>query len=127
MFDHVIKVAFVVDDVAAAIEFYTTTLDLTVEARYPSNAGEGEDFVFLKSKTIYVELLPKKVMGDAPIGFHHLAFLADDVDKGMEELRQRGATITAEAWDAGIGGIRLGDFEGPGGVMLRLFSKPQTQ
>jgi catechol 2,3-dioxygenase-like lactoylglutathione lyase family enzyme len=33
MFDHVIKIAFVVDDIAKAVEFYTTTLDLEVEAR----------------------------------------------------------------------------------------------
>ncbi|OPZ15675.1 MAG: Glyoxalase-like domain protein [candidate division BRC1 bacterium ADurb.BinA364] len=124
MFDHVIKVAFVVEDVAQAVEFYTQTLDLEVEARYPSGAGQGEDFVFLKSKTIYVELLPRKAMGGAPVGFHHLAFKADNVDTRLAELKRRGATITAEAFDAGVGGIRLGDFEGPGGVLLRLFSKP---
>jgi len=124
MFDHPIKVAFVVENIAKAIEFYTTILDLEVEARYPSGEGEGEDFVFLKSQTIYVELLPKKAMGDAPVGFHHLAFKADNVDKRLAELKDRGANVTAEAFDAGVGGIRLGDFAGPEGILLRLFSKP---
>ena len=124
MFDHVIKVAFVVEDVAKAVEFYTRTLDLQVDARYPSGKGEGEDFVFLRSKTIFVELLPKKAMGDAPVGFHHMAFKVDSVDRRVADLKERGANVIAEAYDAGVGGIRLADFEGPEGVLLRLFTKP---
>lgn len=124
MFNHVIKVAFVVEDIVKAVEFYTSTLDLEVDARYPSGKGEGEDFVFLKSKTVFVELLPKKAMGDAPVGFHHITFKVDKVDTRLAELKERGAKITAEAFDAGVGGIRLGDFEGPGGVLLRLFTRP---
>lgn len=114
MFNHPIKVGFVVDDVSEAIRFYTRILDLRIEARFPSDAGPGEDFVFMKSESIFVELLPRKAMGGAPVGFHHLAFLVDNVDQRLAELRQRGATVTAEAFDAGVGGIRLGDFEGPG-------------
>ena len=122
MFDHIIKVAFVVSDIAEAVRFYTEQLDLEVEARFPSDAGEGEDFVFLKSKTSYIELMPEAAMGGAPVGFHHVAFLVDEVDKRLEQLRERKVKITEEAFDAGIGGIRLGDFEGPGSVLLRLFT-----
>ena len=122
MFDHIIKVAFVVPDVAEAVRFYTEKLDLEVEARFPSGAGPGEDFVFLKSKTSSIELMPEKAMAGAPIGFHHVAFLVDDVDKRLQELRDRNVKITAEAFDAGIGGIRLGDFEGPGNLLHRLFT-----
>ena len=68
MFDHIIKTAFVVSDVPEAVRFYTEVLDLEVAARFPSDCGEGEDFVFLKSNTSYIELLPEKVMGGAPVG-----------------------------------------------------------
>lgn len=118
-----IKVAFVVADVPAAVEFYTRTLDLKVEARYPSGQGPGEDFVFLASSTIYVELLPQKAMGGAPVGFHHLAFWSDDVPSHLAELRARGAEVVSEAFPAGVGGITLGDFKGPEGVLLRLFNQ----
>lgn len=121
MTDKPIKIAFVVADVTAAIDFYTRTLDLKVQARYPSGLGAGEDFVFLSSATIYVELLPQKAMGGAPVGFHHLAFWSDDVQAQLDELKARGAEVLAEAFPAGVGGITLGDFKGPGGVLLRLF------
>lgn len=118
-----IKIAFVVDDIASAIAFYTQVLDLRVEARYSSDAGTGEDFVFLVSESIYVELLPKKAMGEAPIGFHHLAFKSNDVKRHLENLARRGAEVTSEAYYAGVGSITLGDFRGPGEVLLRLFDK----
>ena len=98
MFDHVIKIAFVVDDIAKAVEFYTTTLDLEVEARYPSGEGEGEYFVFFEPKTVFVELLPKKAMGDATLGFHHLAFKVDSVERRLAELKEHGANVAAEAF-----------------------------
>ena len=123
MFNRPIKVAFVADDVPAATEFYIKTLDLEVEASYPSGCGEGEDFVFLKSETVYVELLPFKAMDGAPCGFHHLAFWSEDVQKNLDELKSRGATVTADAFSAGVGGITLGDFEGPEGILLRLFNQ----
>lgn len=122
MFNHPIKVAFVVGDVSAAVRFFTELMDLRIEARFPSGTGPGEDFVFLRSETIYIELLPRKAMGGAPPGFHHLAFLVDNVDQRLAELHHRGATVAADAFDAGVGGIRLGDVEGPDGVLLRLFS-----
>lgn len=121
--NHPVKVAFVVADIAAATDFYTKTLDLEVDAVYPSEFGPSENFVFLKSETIFVELLPYKAMGGAPIGFHHLAFWSDDVQQHLDDLKSRGAKITADAFPAGIGGITLGDFEGPGGVLLRLFNQ----
>lgn len=124
MTDRPIKIAFVVADVPAAVDFYTRTLDLTVKARYPSGQGAGEDFVFLDSATIYVELLPQKAMGGAPVGFHHLAFWSDDVQAHLAELRTRGAEVLSDAFPAGVGGITLGDFKGPGGVLLRLFHQP---
>lgn len=119
-----IKIAFVVADVPAAVAFYTQTLDLKVKARYPSGQGEGEDFVFLSSATIYVELLPQKAMGGAPVGFHHLAFWSDNVETHLAELKARGAEVISDAFPAGVGGITLGDFKGPGGVLLRLFHQP---
>ncbi len=125
--NHPIKVAFVVDNVAAAMDFYSKTLDLEVDAVYPSEFGPEENFVFLKSKTIYLELLPYKAMDGAPVGFHHLAFWSDDVQRHLDDLKARGAKITSQAFPAGVGGITLGDLEGPGGVRLRLFNQQKLE
>lgn len=118
-----IKIAFIVDDVKAAVDFYTTVLDLEVMASYPSDLGAHESYVSLKSQSIFIELLPKKAMGGAPVGFHHLAFWSGDVQHHLDCLRDRGAKVTSKAFSAGIAGITLGDFEGPGDVLLRLFNQ----
>jgi catechol 2,3-dioxygenase-like lactoylglutathione lyase family enzyme len=127
MTDKPVKIAFVVADIPAAVEFYTRILDLRVKSRYPSGLGGSDDFVFLSSATIDVELLPQKAMGGSPVGFHHLAFRSDHVETHLAELKVRGAVVISDAFPAGVGGITLGDFTGPGGVLLRLFNQtPQT-
>ena len=121
-----IKIAFVVEDIQAAIAFYTRIFDLKVDAIYPSEAGESEPFVFLKSQTIFIELLPRGAMGGAAPGFHHLAFWSDDVSAQLKQLRNKGAKTLTGAYPAGVGNITLADIGGPEGVLLRLFHQPET-
>lgn len=121
MLNKPIKIAFVVQDVAASVKFFTEVLDLEVEAIYPEGNPIEHSYVFLKSETIIIELMPKDFMGDAPLGFHHLAFWSEDISKNLGEISGRGGKILSRAFSAGVGGITLGDFEGPEGVLLRLF------
>jgi len=116
------KAAVVVDHVADAERFYTEVLGLTVTERIPSGTGaDDEDYVMLHAGPATLELMPRKAMGVAP-GFHHLSFRVADVDAAAAALRERGATMEKEPFDA-PGGLRLAFFRGPGGVLLQLFQR----
>lgn len=123
MLNKPIKIAFVVESIAASVEFYTQVLDLQVEATYPEGNPIEESYVFLKSETIIIELMPKRFMGNTPLGFHHLAFWSDNITENLREISNRGGKVLSNAFPAGVGGITLGDFEGPEGILLRLFNQ----
>lgn len=123
MLNKPIKIAFVVEDIEAAVQYYTTILDCEIEASFPEGRALANSYVFLKTETIIIELMPKSLMGDTPIGFHHLAFWSEDVQKNLSEISTRGGDVLGPAFSAGVGGITLGDFVGPEGVLLRLFNR----
>ncbi|MBU0673537.1 MAG: VOC family protein [Proteobacteria bacterium] len=123
MLNKPIKIAFVVKDIIASVAFYTKVLDLEVEATYPEGNRLEDSYVFLKSETIIIELMPKKFMGDTPLGFHHLAFWSDNIAENLGDISKRGGELLSTAFSAGVGGITLGDFKGPEGILLRLFNQ----
>ena len=123
MLNKPIKVAFVVSDIKESVEFFTKVLDLEVEATYPEGNPIEDSYVFLKSETIIIELMPSKLMGGTPLGFHHLAFWSDNVAENLGDISKRGGKLLSSAFSAGVGGITLGDFEGPEGILLRLFNQ----
>ncbi len=120
MINRIHKIAVVTDDVEGAVEFYTQTLGLEVVERFPNE--DDEDFVFLKARDMILELMPKKTM-QTEAGFHHISFKVDSVDAGAEELKEKGAEMAVEPFDAGVGGIRLAFFTGPNEVRLQLFER----
>jgi catechol 2,3-dioxygenase-like lactoylglutathione lyase family enzyme len=123
MLNKPIKVGFVVEDVGAAVDYFTKILDLELEANYPEGNAIDDSYIFLKSETIIIELMPRKFMGGAPVGFHHLALWSDDVQENLDEISRRGGDVYGRAFPAGVGGITLGDFKGPEGIFLRLFNQ----
>lgn len=118
-----IKIGFVVSDIKAAIQYYTEILNCQFEVSYPEGSAVENSYVFLKTETIIIELMPKRFMGNAPLGFHHLAFWSDDVQEDLNTVQKRGGTVLGPAFPAGVGGITLGDIEGPEGILLRLFNR----
>ena len=117
------KIAFVTDDVEKAVRFYTGTFGLEVTERFPNE--DDEDYVFLKSDEIILELMPAKSTGH-PVGFHHISFAVESIEAATEELREKKVPVTKEPFDAGAGGIHLAFFEGPNGVNLQLFERRPT-
>lgn len=123
MLNKPIKIGFVVTDIEEAVNYYTTILDCEVEVTYPTGGRLTNSYVFLKTETIIIELMPQRLMGDVPPGFHHLAFWSDDVQESLNTIEARGGKVLGPAFSAGVGGITLGDVLGPEGVLLRLFNR----
>ena len=120
MVNRIHKIAFVTDDVESAVRFYTETLGLEVSERFPND--DDDDYVFMKSGDLILELMPAKSTGH-PVGFHHVSLVVEDIQAATGELREKGVTITKEPFDAGAGGIHLAFFKGPNGVNLQLFER----
>lgn len=120
MINRIHKIAFVTDDVEGAVRFYTENLGLEVSERFPNE--DDDDYVFMKSGDIILELMPAKSTGQ-PVGFHHVSFAVENIEAATRELRENGVTITKEPFDAGAGGIHLAFFEGPNEVNLQLFER----
>ena len=122
MIEKIWKIALVTDDVEAAVRFYTQTLGLKVAERFPN--PDDEDYVFLQAGDIILELMPQKTM-QADVGVHHISFKVDSVDAAARELKGKAVKMTKEPFDIGAGGIRVGFFQGPNGVPLQLFERPE--
>lgn len=114
------KIALVTDDIEKAVEFYTTVVGLQVSERFPNE--DDEDFVFLKSGDMILELMPQKTMATG-VGFHHISFKVDSVDEAANDVQDQGVPLTKVPFDAGVGGIRLAFFNGPNDVQLQLFHR----
>ncbi|MDP6113849.1 MAG: VOC family protein [Planctomycetota bacterium] len=121
MIQKIHKIAIITDDIEGAVQFYTQKLGLTVVERFENE--DDEDYVFLDAGGILLELMPQKTMGQEP-GFHHISFEVDSVEDGVQELKDKGVTITKEPFDVGGGtGIALSFFAGPNQMNLQLFHR----
>ena len=108
MVNKIHKIAIITDDIEEAVQFYTQKLGLTVVERFENE--DDEDYVFLDAGGILLELMPQKSMEQEP-GFHHISFAVDSVEDSVQELKEKGVTITKEPFDVGGGtGITLGFF-----------------
>lgn len=117
------KVAVVTDDIEGAVQFYTTTFGLQVAERF-ANEGD-EDFVFLKSGDMILELMPQKTM-KTDVGFHHISFHVDSLEAATADMRANGVELTGQPIDAGVGGIRFAFLQGPNAVPLQIFQRDET-
>lgn len=117
------KVAIVTDDIEGAIRFYTTTFGLQVAERFPNE--DDEDFVFLKSGDMILELMPQKTM-KTDVGFHHISFQVDSIEAATADLRTHGVELAGAPIDAGVGGIHFAFLQGPNAVPLQIFQRDQT-
>jgi len=117
---HIHKIGIVAKDIEAAVQFYTQKLGLHLIERFP--VPDDEDFVFLGSGDLILELMPARTT-KAPPGFHHISFAAEDLEKSVSTLRERGVEIVREPFSVGVGGIRLAFLAGPEGLDLQLFER----
>ena len=120
--DETINVRYMVTDVAASIDFYTTLLDFEVL----TNAAPA--FADVKRGNLRLLLSgPKSSAGrpmpdgetPGPGGWNRIHFIVDDIDKEVVRLREAGATFRNDVVE-GPGGKQI-LLQDPSGNVVELF------
>jgi PhnB protein len=108
---------FNVDDVEAAVAFYTETFGFAETFRHEEDGRPVFAFLALEPLGIGVGERPKGEERDVALWLY-----ADDVDAAAERLRAAGATELAapadQAW-----GERLASFVDPNGLLVHIGAK----
>lgn len=135
-------VGIVVDDLAAAVEFFLalglemegeTSVEGEVVDRMTGLDGVRSDLVFLQtpdghSKLEVVQYRSPARAADPPAraadtpGLNHLLFAVDDLEATLARLRPHGAELVGEVIDYGTS-YRLCYLRGPGGMIVELAEK----
>lgn len=118
-------VVLFVDDLAAAVEFYTAKVGLPVRLRaegYVEFAVEGAKFALL-SRARAAQMAGAQCAGTPLAGTHEgaVTILVDDVDRAHEELRGRGVPFLGAPQDRPWG-QRTCLFQDPDGHLVELAS-----
>jgi glyoxylase I family protein len=118
-------IGLIVSDLGRSTGFYQA---LGFETVSDSSGGETAPSIrFMRSDALQLELFcyPETLpapdrTGGKQLGFRHLAFLVDDVDETLRELKTAGVVpATVEARDVPLG-FRVAFFEDPDGVEMEL-------
>ncbi|MEJ2722973.1 MAG: methylmalonyl-CoA epimerase [bacterium] len=103
MIKSVDHIAVAVEDLDAAIELFEKTLGLTVGHR-EQMTGMDVDIATFPVGGIAIELLQgtserstvRKFVEKRGPGLHHVAFVVDDIEKSLAELRAKGVRLIDE-------------------------------
>jgi catechol 2,3-dioxygenase-like lactoylglutathione lyase family enzyme len=138
-------VGIVVDDLAAAIEFFAE-LGLVVQAQMPVEGSWVDRIVGLDGIRVEIAMMrtpdnhgglelvkfhsPPSEGDDPPaaanrVGLRHLAFAITDIDDTVERLRARGGELVGEVVRY-ENSYRLCYLRGPEGIIIELAEKIQT-
>jgi methylmalonyl-CoA/ethylmalonyl-CoA epimerase len=130
--DHI---AVVVPEIEAALAFWRSALELSVERTEEIEGQEtvvammpvGESEIELVQPTTESSGLAR-YMGKRGAGLHHICFEVDDIDAALERLRTRGIQLINEEPVIGAGGRRVA-FVHPRsatGVLVELVESGKT-
>ncbi|MGH9271614.1 MAG: VOC family protein [Ilumatobacteraceae bacterium] len=120
--DGTVSVRYMVDDVEAAVEFYTTQLDFEVLTNFPPA------FADVKRGNLRLLLAgPKSSAGrpmpdgatPGPGGWNRIRFIVDDIDAEVARLRSASATFRNDIVE-GPGGKQI-LLQDPSGNVVELF------
>ena len=122
-------IGIAVKDLDEAVKFYETAIGLKAVG-YETVAEQKVKVAFLPCGDSELELL-ESTEPDGPIarfiekngpGIQHIAIRVDDIDKALEELKEKGVRLIDQTPRYGAGGARIA-FVHPkatGGVLLEL-------
>ena len=131
--DHI---AIVVEDIDAALGFWRDTLGL--DLRYVEDVQDQQSIVaFLPIGNAEVELV-KPTSDDSGVarylkkrgpGVHHICFEVDDIEKALDELKNKGIRLINESPMIGTGGKKIAFIhpESTHGVLIELYELTQME
>ena len=111
---HIDHIGVAVKDIEQAGKFYTDVLGLKIED-VENVADQKVNVAFIPITDSEVELL-ESTEPDGPIaryisargeGVQHIAFRVEDIDKALEELKEKGVRLIDQAPRKGAGGARI--------------------
>jgi methylmalonyl-CoA/ethylmalonyl-CoA epimerase len=111
---HIDHIGVAVKEIEQAGKFYTDVLGLKIED-VENVADQKVNVAFIPITDSEVELL-ESTEPDGPIakyisargeGVQHIAFRVEDIDKALEELKEKGVRLIDQAPRKGAGGARI--------------------
>src|SRR5215813_2231323 len=127
MLEDLVSVRYMVDDVDAAIAFYTSNLGFTVRSNFaPAFADvlRGDLRLLLSGPASSAGRPMADGRKPGPGGWNRIHFLVDDLDAEVAQLREAGATFRNEPI-VGPGGKQI-LLEDPSGNVVELFQPAGT-
>lgn len=125
--DEMVHVRYMVDDVEAAVDFYTKHFGFTVGINAPpafADVTRGRLRLLLSGPTSSAGRPMPDGRIPQPGGWNRIHFIVDDIDAEVERLRQQGVTFRNEII-SGPGGRQI-LVEDPAGNPIELF-QPASQ
>ncbi len=111
---HIDHIGIAVKGIEQAGKFYTDVLGLTIED-VENVADQKVNVAFIPITDSEVELL-ESTEPDGPVakyisargeGVQHIAFRVEDIDKALEELKEKGVRLIDQTPRKGAGGARI--------------------
>ncbi len=113
------KIGIKCNNVEKTTTFYVKALGLKILERFP--IINGQDYVYLQSEQLIIELMPKPKSENAKI--HHLSFSSSSLSKDTDKLTRDNVVGVKEPFDVGVGKIRLAFFTDNDGVNIQLYER----
>ena len=113
------KIGIKCNNVEKTTTFYVKALGLKILERFP--IINGQDYVYLQSEQLIIELMPKPKSGNTKT--HHLSFSSSSLSKDTDKLTRDNVVGVKEPFDVGVGKIRLAFFTDKDGVNIQLYER----
>ena len=126
--DATINVRYMVDDVAAAVDFYTGHLGFEVLTSFPpafADVKRGNLRMLLSGPSSSAGRAMADGAKPGPGGWNRIHFIVDDLDAEVDRLRDAGATFRNDAVE-GPGGKQILLMD-PSGNVIELFQPATTR
>jgi catechol 2,3-dioxygenase-like lactoylglutathione lyase family enzyme len=127
MTDSTVHVRYLVDDVQAAIDFYTTHLGFTTNTTFPpafADVRRGNLRLLLSGPTSSAGRPMPDGRTPHPGGWNRIHLLVDDIDTEVTRLRDKGVVFRSDVV-AGPGGRQI-VLDDPAGNPVELFQPAGT-
>ena len=133
MITQIDHIGVAVKDLEEVLKVYTDILGLECREREVLEAQKikvakvqvGESTIELVQATDEEGPIAKFIAKNGE-GMHHIAYRVDDIDKTLEEMKEKGAQLIDQVARTGAGGMRIAFLhpKGTRGVLTELVEKP---